>query len=130
MKSFKSFLSEEITQGELKSLEVQLDKLFSYIGVDIEFTKHFKDRMNDPRNKKPITIPELKSMFDKTFDKYEDDISGENNKGLQAVINDINTKINVPFVLSWNNRKKEIVLTSKTIMRKADFKTSNQKLRV
>jgi hypothetical protein len=38
--------------------------------------------------------------------------------------------INVPFVLQYDKQNQELDLVSKTIMRKKDFATSNQKLKV
>ena len=45
-------------------------------------------------------------------------------------MHDMKTDINVPFVLNWDKKSQEFDLMSKTIMRKGDFKTSNQKLSV
>jgi hypothetical protein len=50
------------------------------------------------------------------------------NPDAQAVIHDMETDVNMPFVL--NLRKGMLDLVAKTVMRKKDFKTSNQKLRV
>ena len=36
-----------------------LDALFKSLGIDVEFTKHFIDRVNDERNKEQITMSEL-----------------------------------------------------------------------
>ena len=47
-----------------------------------------------------------------------------------AVINDMKTDINMPFVLAYDDRNKELDLVAKTIMRKRDFKTPNQKLTI
>ena len=46
----------------------------------------------------------------------------------EAVIRDMQTDINMPFVLAYDDRNKEIDLVAKTIMRKKDFKTSNKRL--
>ena len=48
----------------------------------------------------------------------------------QAVITDMQTDINMPFVLAYDDRRKEIDLVAKTIMRKQNFKTPNQKLTI
>ena len=44
----------------------------------------------------------------------------------EAVINDMKTNINMPFVL--NLKGNELELVAKTVMRKKDFKTSGPKL--
>ena len=54
MKRFKEYISEEITKNDLNQIEKYADKLFADVGIDVEFTRHFLDRVNDERNKKPI----------------------------------------------------------------------------
>jgi hypothetical protein len=44
----------------------------------------------------------------------------------EAVLNDMQTDINMPFVLKWDG--KELDLVAKTVMRKSNFATSNPKL--
>ena len=99
------------------------------VGIDIEFTKHFLDRVNDSRNKKQITFSELTQLFRKTWKKYGYKIP-ELGDGAQAVLNDMMTDINIPFVLNWDSKSQEFDLINKTVMRKKNFKTSNTKLRV
>lgn len=126
---------KEITKKELNDLERELDKLWDKVGIDIEFTRHFFDRVNDTRNQKQITISELEDIFRKTFKKHGKKISNnvfkvKTEKEIEAILEDINTNINIPFVLQWNARKEELELISKTVMRKKNFKSSNKKFRV
>ena len=131
MRTFREhrILEEEISRADLSGLERYVDKLFAKVGVDIEFSKHFIDRLKDARNKKPITMAELVRLFKQTFKKYGNKIAKLGDKA-QAVMHDMKTDINVPFVLNWDKKSQEFDLVSKTIMRKGDFKTSNQKLSV
>ena len=76
-----------ITRRELIALEKVLDKLFAKIGVDVEFTRHFLDRVNDERNIRQITLRELSELFKKEFQKYGD-IIGDFKPGVEAVLND------------------------------------------
>ena len=39
-------ISEEITKNDLNQIEKYADKLFAAVGIDIEFTRHFLDRVN------------------------------------------------------------------------------------
>lgn len=125
-----------VTGAELSALERVLDRMYEKINIDVEFSKHFFDRVNDARNKKQITINELAAIFQKAYQKYKDLFKkeGEDMKmshgDWQAVLNDITTDINLPFVIQWNERTQEIELVSKTVMRKKNFMTSNRKLRV
>ena len=118
-----------LTQQDLNKLEQFLDAIYAQDNIDFEFTRHFLDRVNDERNRRQITFNELLSMFGKAEKKYGKQIAGLGNKA-QAVITDINSKINSPFVLEWNPKKKMFDLIAKTVMRKPKFKTSNRVLEV
>ena len=117
--------SSQLTAKDLDTVEKYADKLYKSLGVDIEFTRHFLDRVNDTRNIKQITVAELIRLFKQSYKKYGKQIPKLGNDA-QAVLNDIKTDINMPFVLKWDG--KEFELIAKTIMRKKDFKTSNKKL--
>ena len=114
----------KVSKSLLKQLEEQLDELFSKIDVDVEFTSHFFERLNDPRNKEPIKISELRSLFKKVYREHRD-IFDKNKKNLQAVLKDLSTDINIPFILKWDEKNDELDLVSKTVMRKKNFQTSN-----
>lgn len=121
--------SGKVSQSDLKALEKVLDKLFATVGLDIEFSKHFVERLNHDRNKEQITIEELRSLFQKTYQKYAKDIV-KKEVDWQAVLKDLQSKINIPFVLVWDKKNNELDLVAKTVMRKNDFKTSNPFLKV
>ena len=127
--TFKQFISEEVTTTQLKALEVYLDAIFASNNIDFKFTRHFLERVNDQRNGKPITVLELKDMFKKAQQQHGADFVRQG-PDYEAVINDINTNINSPFVLNWNRRNQELELIAKTVMRKKNFKTSNDKFKV
>ena len=50
---------EFVTPQDLKQIEVYADRLFAKVGIDVEFTKHFLDRVNDERNKKSTFLLNL-----------------------------------------------------------------------
>ena len=116
-----------VTQQQLDSLENVLDRVFASVGIDVEFTKHFIDRVNDERNIRPITIKELAMLFKKEFVKYGKPIA-QLGPDAEAVMKDLETDINIPFVLDWNGEELELV--AKTVMRKKDFKSSNKEFTV
>ena len=118
-------LVEEITKKDLDQVERYADKIFAKVGIDVEFTRHFMDRVNDARNKKPITTSELTRLFKQSFKKYGKKIA-QLGPDAEAVINDMKTDVNMPFVL--NLKGQELELVAKTVMRKKDFKTSGPKL--
>ena len=136
MKTFKRFcnhtatiLDEEVTQSQLNDIEKYADRLFKAVNVDVNFTRHFVDRVNDKRNNKPISTSELTRLFKQTYKKHGKKIPKMGDDA-QAVIHDMQTDINMPFVLAYDDRNKELDLVAKTIMRKRDFKTPNQKLKI
>ena len=136
MKTFKRFcnhtatiLDEEVTQSQLNDIEKYADRLFKAVNVDVNFTRHFVDRVNDKRNEKPISTSELTRLFKQTYKKHGKKIPKMGDDA-QAVIHDMQTDINMPFVLAYDDRNKELDLVAKTIMRKRDFKTPNQKLTI
>jgi len=120
-------ISEKISRSDLDQIEKYADKLFAAVGIDVEFTRHFLDRVNDERNKKPINQAELIRLFRLTYKKYGKKIA-KMNPDAQAVIHDMETDVNMPFVLNLKGGMLDLV--AKTVMRKKDFKTSNQKLEV
>jgi hypothetical protein len=127
IKTFKQF-TEDISKSDLDQVEKYADRLFKAVGIDVEFTRHFLDRVNDSRNKKPINQAELIRLFRLTYKKYGKRISKMGDDA-QAVIHDMETDVNMPFVLNLD-KNNMIDLVAKTVMRKKDFKTSNTKLEV
>ena len=123
MKTFNA-LSEEVTQQQLNDVEKFADRILAKFNVDIEFTRHFADRMNDARNKPAVSVAELQQIFKKIAKKKAKDI--RQNPDSEAVIKDIQKDLNLPVVISYNKSKEEFEVTTKTIMRKKDFKTSSK----
>jgi len=115
----------ELTKKDLDAVEKYADRLYASSGIDVEFTRHFLDRVNDARNKKQITVAELIRMFKQSYKKYGRKIA-QLGPDAEAVLNDMQTDINMPFVLKWDG--KELDLVAKTVMRKPNFATSNPKL--
>jgi hypothetical protein len=124
MLTFRQFLTEQISESELKQLEAFFDGLFAAMKVDVTFTKHFKERVNDSRNGKPITIPELTRLFRETMARYGQKIHAMR-PDAEAVIKDLQTSLNLPFVVKYDRASGDIDLVAKTIMRKPNFMTSS-----
>ena len=125
----ENYSTNYISREELKEVERFADKLFEGLGIDIAFTNHFYERLNDPRNGKQITDIELKEMFKDMFLKIGNNLS-EMKIDTEAVINDVSSKLNIPFVMTYDSRNNEVDLVSKTIMRKDNFKTSTKKFKI
>ena len=128
MKTFSTYIFERISKSDLDQVEKYADRLFASLGIDVEFTRHFHDRVHDERNKKPINQAELVRLFRLTYKKYGKKIA-QMNPDAEAVITDMETDVNMPFVINLD-KGGMLDLVAKTVMRKKDFKTSSQKLRV
>lgn len=127
-------MEQRITRSDLKIIEQYADALFKEHGIDIEFQNlyrgtHFFDRLNDPRNESPITVPELKTLFRKISAKYGDRL-GMETPNTQGVLKDMESNINVPFILKWDDAERELDLVPKTIMKKRNFVAQDKTYRV
>ena len=122
----EEIIREEIKKSDLDQIEKYADRIFASLNIDVEFTRHFLDRVNDKRNVKQITSAELTRLFKQSYKKYGKKIA-QLGPDAEAVISDMKTNINMPFVL--NLKGQELELVAKTVMRKKDFKTSGPKLR-
>ena len=128
---FKSFLSEEkldelVSQKQIDDLEKFADKLLKKYQIDVEFTRHFVDRINDKRNTPEIKVAELQKIFKKIKSNKGNQI--KSNADDQAIIKDISSYLNIPVVIK-KDKDGEIELTAKTIMRKKNFTSSNSVLK-
>lgn len=122
-------VNEQVSKKYLSEIETFLDKLFAKLGLDVEFTRHFFDRLNDPRNRKDITGAEIIRIFKKAYEKYGKEIALQPDD-FQGVLKDLSTDLNVPFVLNFSSKGKDVDLVAKTIMRKPNFRTSNRQFPV
>jgi len=125
--NINSSLNELVTQSEIDDVERIADEWFEEYGIDVKFTRHFLERMNDTRNGKPISAEELEDIFTKTAEKYGEKLANLPDD-FQAVLHSLRTDINLPFALNYDEKNDEIDLVAKTIMRKRNFQTSNPKL--
>tara|TARA_R110001606_G_scaffold230362_1_gene378217 strand:+ start:3 stop:1748 length:1746 start_codon:yes stop_codon:yes gene_type:complete len=126
--SFDKVFSEDVTQSQLNDLEKFGDRLLAKFKIDIEFTRHFADRMNDTRNKPAITVAELQKVFKKIAKRKAVEI--RQNPDSEAVLKDMQADLNLPIVINYNKDKDEYEVVNKTIMRKKNFGTSDKVIKV
>lgn len=124
MIKLKDLIKEDISMSQLNQVEKHLDKIWAKVGIDVEFTRHFHDRVNDARNGKPINTAELLRIYKQIYKRYGKPIS-KLSKGTEILLKDMSTDINVPVVLRWNGRELEMI--AKTVMRKKNFKSRTRK---
>ena len=118
MQSFLEFVS----QKQIGDLEKFGDRLLKKFDIDIEFTKHFADRMNDKRNDPEIKVAELQKLFKKIQKNKGAEI--KKHGGMEVVLKDISKDLNLPVAIKKKGDEFEVI--NKTIMRKKDFRSSNK----
>lgn len=120
-----------ITKEHMKAFEKIVDRLFDKFGIDFDFTKHFRERMSDGRNKPCIDIKELAVMIQKIYKKKS---AGQNLLGKHAdaeiVLKDIQSDLNMPVAIEYDRKNDDLRVVAKTIMRKKNFRTPNPVVRV
>ena len=110
---FESYINE-MSWRELNVVDKYADEKLK--PIDVEFTQHFFDRLNDPRNGKEITVEELTNFFTR-LSKFKDKFKDVMDRYDDIVLKDKKTNINMALV----KRANEVI--AKTIMRKGNFKT-------
>jgi len=120
-------IKEDISRDQLSRIEHFADRLWKSFGIDVKFTHHFLDRVNDPRNKTPISAEDLVYLFKKEYEQYGREISGLDTNA-EAVMKDLITDLNLPFIINQDRSGKKLV--AKTVMRKKNFMTPNQTFQV
>tara|TARA_B100000214_G_scaffold340953_1_gene287782 strand:+ start:726 stop:1205 length:480 start_codon:yes stop_codon:yes gene_type:complete len=116
---------EDISQSDVDNLEKFADRILKKYDIDVEFTRHFVDRLNDPRNSPEIKVAELQRFFKKIQRNKGKNI--RNNPDVEAVLKDMTTNLNLPVVIKTKGSGFEV--TNKTIMRKKDFRTTSKIIR-
>lgn len=123
MQNFKTIYESEkrMSRGDINKLEDKLDELFSTIGVDIEFTTHFKNRIR----LRKIDGNEIADTFTKLYRKYKNKI---NNDNFKAIVVDISNYLNIPISVQDNPNSDEKDMFLITIF-KSDSDPDRQRLR-
>ena len=117
MKYIKLF--EELTEPDFNDLEEFADDLFSELGVDVVFTNHFKERVNDWReSRKPIEYDELEHLFLKAYRNAGNQIVSLPDH-TAVVLRDHWTRLNSPIVVQDGSANRKLIM--QTILRKKDF---------
>jgi len=123
MKKITKQKNEDFTQKDVNDLEKFADRILKKYSIDVEFTRHFVDRLNDPRNSPEIKVSELQRFFKKIQKNKGKNI--RSNPDVEAVLKDMSTNFNLPVVIKTKSDD-SFEVTNKTIMRKKDFKTTSK----
>lgn len=102
-------------QGELlKKIENKLDAMFKNLNIDINFSRHFKERFVQRK----ILPDEIIDTFKKLYKKYNKKIVRDD---YDALIHDIFTYLNIPIAIEWSEKDNEFDLTSITVFKQKDY---------
>ena len=123
MKKITKQKNEDFTQKDVNDLEKFADRILAKYSIDVEFTRHFVDRLNDPRNSPAIKVSELQKFFKKIQRNKGKNI--RSNPDVEAVLKDMSTNLNLPVVIKTKGDD-SFEVTNKTIMRKKDFRTTSK----
>ncbi len=117
--SFKEFILLELSNsGEVNALENQLDKLFADMGIDVEFSRHFTERLLG--REQSVTQEEIEHAFAKLKQMHGDKLAqAKEGDNYVAVIKDFQNSLNIVFDLEGDT------LTNVTVMRKPPNKFSS-----
>ncbi len=124
--------SKPITPPALVALQDSLQKYWKALGMEVELGPphgHFLERLNDPRNGRQVSFCEVQKIFAEVFHKYGPMIARKH-PNFEAVMTDLQTNLNIPFILKMDRQTNKLELVAKTVMRKAGFKTPDMKLAV
>ena len=128
MKSFDTHLNEKacdlVGMNQIKAFEKFVDNMFKRFNIDFNFTKHFGDRMGDDRNKPCISMKELADFIKKIYKRQGKSIKGV--AGAEAVIKDMQSDLNIPVAVKYDQKNDEFDVVMKTIMRKKNFHTPDK----
>lgn len=89
-------LLELQSPAELRALEAHLDDLMRPVGLDVEFSKHFVERLLG--RDRSITGAEIIDSFTKLKQKYKQKLKSYKRKpGQRAILKDFDHDLNVIF---------------------------------
>jgi shikimate kinase len=126
--AFESLLEQDtcdlVSMQQMKAFEKFVDRMFEKYNIDFQFTKHFGDRMGDDRNNPCIKMKELADFISKIYKRQGKSLKAE--AGAEAVIKDMQSDLNIPVVVKYDQKNDEFDVVMKTIMRKKNFSTPNK----
>ena len=116
-----SIMNEKVSHNQLANLEKYLDKLFnSEIGVGVDFSRHFMERVNDERTKNKhgsdIKISEIRDVFRKTVNDYKQQLAKLPPK-FDAHLVSVSKQLDIPFVIK-KDKNGDLDIVAKTIIKR------------
>lgn len=122
--SYKDYYSikEDISDLEMSAMIDHVNSKWARFNLSIDFGTHFGQRLNDPRNKPPITLEEVAQLFNKMLFSAAKAIYKLPNP-YHAVMR--HNDINVMFVIVGDKGGPRTIVL-KSIIRKHDFESKSK----
>lgn len=117
----------EMSDGDIRKTESIIDQMFRSIGLDVHFTKHFKDRISDnsyESRDSDVTPNELLDMFSNLKTKYGKQLldARKNPREFFGILQDSFSALNIPFKIDYDKVHNGLhQLNTLTLMRKKNF---------
>ena len=127
----------ELSHRDSVELERQLDKMFRNLGLDVEFSQHFLNRVLDPDEEgrrdsdhnsaardTDVTPEEVMNAFAEMKKKYGRELwhARKNPEEFTAVLKDISSSLNIQFSIDYDKVGKKLhQLNAITLMKKKHF---------
>lgn len=97
-------LYELQSPDEVRELEAQLDALMRPVGLDVEFSRHFVERLLGREQR--VTIEEIVGAFAKLKGKYKKRLlSAKKKPDYEAVLKDFSNDLNIVFGIRGGEMK-------------------------
>lgn len=108
-------LLELQSPAEITQLEQQLDQMFSTLGLDVEFSRHFVERLLG--RERGVTGQDVLASFDNLKKKYKQRLlAAKKQNKYEAILKDFDRDLNIVFGI--RNTKQGPELINITIKRK------------
>lgn len=113
-------LQENLSSSDLAAAEMFANRTLGRLGIDVEFTQHFRERINLPRNKPKIKLAELVRLFRQ--------LARQQGKRLQEIepytkilVHDTKTKLNIIINIKEGSTEDRLLFSCGTIIRATNF---------
>ena len=117
----------------LQDIENFADSLFNRLGIDIEFTRHFKQRLKRLCFNEDVpgrlTAGDLKDLFENAFRKYANKIKkkAQATPNMEGIFSDLSRILHIPFAVEYDpDAALPISIINKTISGKKGFKSYDE----
>lgn len=116
--------NNKVTKEQLSRVKHILQSKFNKVNVDLQFSNHFIDRINDDRNETKINIKDIEHIFNLILISI-DKLKALKHKELEAVIKSRSTNINMPIAFEYRGKtdkgEDDFYLRPISIYRKSNF---------